>query len=184
MRNLPLMRFRARRALLLLAVALPLLGADRSDPGLLLKLDRQAYRLTSYDLRDGARGPSLRVSLGSPAYATPAGRYAIREVIRNPGWKPGPDALALGARAVAPSPDGPLGIAKLPFGAGGYALHGGAHPLLLGKPVSLGCVRALDEDLLGLLAWLDSRQALGEEEPQPDGERSRRLARRLRLVIR
>jgi hypothetical protein len=71
-----------------------------------------------------------------------------------------------------------MGIAKIPFAEdGAVALHGGVEPLLLGKPVSLGCVRMTDRDLRSLLDWLEQRGAFtrarsgsradtGEEEVQ------------------
>jgi lipoprotein-anchoring transpeptidase ErfK/SrfK len=61
-------------------------------------------------------------------------------VVRNPGWSPGAIARSVGAHELPPSADGPLGAGKIPFAERGeIALHGGANPLLLGKPVSLGC---------------------------------------------
>ena len=55
---------------------------------------------------------------------------------------------------------------------GEIALHGGANPLLLGKPVSLGCARATDQDLLraARLARAAARA------PAPRRDRGRRAA--------
>jgi len=165
-------------------LGMSLLIGSSGDPGLLLVLDREHFELHARDLRDGVEGPTLRVSLGSPSHRTPAGRYPIYEVVRDPGWNPGPDARALGATKLSPSSDGPLGVAKLPFGPGGFAVHGGANPLLLGKPVSLGCVRTLNEDLLALLDWMDRRSALEGVVPQPDGEQHQQVARRVQILVR
>ena len=63
-------------------------------------------------------------------------------------------------------------------------MHGGAHPLLLGKPVSLGCVRALDADLLVLLDWLEERGALAGDRPAAAGERLQAFRRRTRVIVR
>lgn len=178
------MSLRVRQLLVVLvAFGVPALLGSGGDPGLLLVLDRESFELSSRDLRDDVEGPTLRVSLGSPRHATPPGRYPIYRVVRDPGWIPGADARARGAQKSSPSPDGPLGVAKLPFAAGGFAVHGGGHPLLLGKPVSLGCVRTLNQDLLGLLDWMDQREALEGIHPQPDGERHQRLARSLHLLV-
>lgn len=116
--------------------------------------------MESRDLRDGSAGPSFRVVLGSPSHPTPPGEFPVYRVVRNPGWQPGPAARAKGATEAPPSAEGPMGLAKLPFAPGGIALHGGADPLLLGKPISLGCIRARDRDLAALLGWLAERGAL------------------------
>jgi hypothetical protein len=155
---------RAQRAIVLALLAcLPGLAAGTADPGVLIDLDLDAYQVRVRDLATGAEGPNLRVVLGSPAHPTPSGDYPLNLVVRNPGWQPGAIARASGARPVPPSAKGPLGVGKIPFAQGGeIALHGGANPLLLGKPVSLGCARATDEDLLRLIAWLEDRHALDQ----------------------
>lgn len=170
--------------LLLLLLLSPLLLASDADPGLLLELDREHFTLTARDLRGGVEGPTLRVVTGSPAHATPTGSFPVYTVVRNPGWQPGETARDLGARPVAPSDGGPLGVGKIPFGPDGIALHGGADPLLLGKPVSLGCVRARDEDFLALLAWLDERGGLMAPHLQPDGELHQGFRRPARVRVR
>jgi hypothetical protein len=168
---------------ILVPLALPLL-ASSADPGVLLEVDRESFELSARDLVDGSVGPRLLVALGSPAHGTPAGSYRLRLLVRNPAWEPGRIARARGARNVPPSPDGPMGIAKITFREGGYAIHGGAASLLLGKPVSLGCVRTDDADLLALIDWLERHDALGPTAPQPDGEQHQAFARPARLVIR
>ena len=174
---------RALRLLTLMAL-LPMLSAGTNDPGLLLKLDRESFSLTAHDLRNGESGPRLRVVMGSPAHPTPNGDFPLFAVVRNPGWKPGSIARSLGAHPAAPSMYGPLGVARITFGPGGLALHGGAEPVLLGKPISLGCVRTLDEELLTLLDWFDERGGLQRVHAQPDGELHQSFRRPARLVIR
>lgn len=160
-------------------------GAAAADPGVVLELDRSRYTLVARDARDGEVGPQLPVTVGSPAHPTPAGEFALRQVVLRPAWTPTPRLRRKGALAEPPSDDGPMGIAKLPFAEGGaIALHGGATPLVLGKPVSNGCVRARDEDLLALLAWLDARDALGPERPRPAGEIARSFQRPARIRVR
>ncbi len=143
----------------------PVPGAA-SHEALLIEVDRTRFVLETRDLRDRSAGPSFRVVLGSPSHPTPTGDFPIYRVVRNPGWQPGPTARARGATESRPAVDGPMGVAKLPFAPGGIALHGGADPLLLGKPISLGCIRARDRDLATLLAWLAERGALAEPGPQ------------------
>lgn len=163
-------------------VLLLALGAGQ-DPGVVLELDRESFTVIARDLRGGEMGPPLRVALGSPAHPTPVGSFPLREVVRDPAWLPGPLASAAGAQPTPPSSNGPLGVAKLPF-SGPYALHGGSRSILLGKPVTLGCVRSADAALLGLLAWLAGRGALGPERPTPSSGRRQRLVRPVHLVIR
>ena len=170
----------------------PWLLAGTADPGLLLELDRDEFSLRARDLAiEGEEpsqwqaGPVLQVVLGSPAHPTPAGEFPLRFLIRNPGWSPGAIARDRGASAAPPSSDGPLGVGKLPFAQGGeIALHGGADPLLLGKPASLGCVRATDADLLELIRWLESRGALHPAERHPDGELHQWFRRPARVRVR
>jgi hypothetical protein len=167
-----------------LLALVPLLIASTSDPGILLELDRSHFVLQATDLATGAAGPRLRVAVGSPAHPTPAGEFPVYNVVRRPGWRPGETARRYGAHPIAPSTRGPLGAAKISFGRGGVALHGGADPLLIGKPISLGCVRALDDDVLGLLDWLEEQGALGRTRPQPDGEIHQAFRRRALMRVR
>lgn len=154
------------------------------DPGILLELDRERFEIRTRDLRDESEGPALRVVIGSPAHPTPAGSFAIHQVVRNPRWTPGEIARGRGAQRIPASSDGPLGVAKIAFGPEGVSLHGGARPLLLGKPVSLGCVRALDADMLALLDWLEGAGALGAQRAGEGGETTQRFERRARIVVR
>lgn len=171
--------------LVLLLLLGPGLLAGSRDPGLVIELDREAFSLVARDLAANAEGPQLRVVLGSPAHPTPAGAFPLRQVVRNPGWRPGRIARAWGARPAPPSAHGPLGVGKIPFAEGGeIALHGGADPLLLGKPVSLGCVRATDRDLLALIAWLEERGALGPPVRTASGELHQRFRRPARVEVR
>jgi hypothetical protein len=167
-----------------LLLALPALLGSGRDPGILLELDRASFELSARDLRGEADGPRIPVVLGSPLHPTPAGEFPLYQVIETPEWRPGPEARAAGAKPVTASSRGPLGIAKIPFAPGGVALHGGAHPLLLGKHVSLGCVRTDDGDLLGLIDWLRARGALGRSRERANGEAYRSFLRPAQLRIR
>ena len=154
------------------------------DRGVLFELDRATFQLTVRDLRDDATGPQLRVVLGSPAHPTPTGSFPIYQVIHSPKWIPGSVARSRGAEEIEASAAGPMGVAKIPFAAGGIALHGGAHPLLLGKPVSLGCVRTRDDELVGLLDWLEDQGALGRPVASASGESQQGFLRRARIIVR
>jgi hypothetical protein len=166
-------------------LCLPWLIAGTADPGLLLELDRGTFEVRARDLASGAVGPSLRVVLGSPAHPTPSGTFPLHVVVRNPGWSPGSFARSVGAHAVPPSAEGPLGVGKIPFAERGeIALHGGANPLLLGKPVSLGCARATDQDLLRLLDWLEQQRALQRPVALAGGELRQYFRRPARVSVR
>lgn len=148
------------------------------DPGLVLSLDRDRFLLSTQDARSGEAGPTVRIVLGSPAHETPNGDYRVGRVILNPAWTPSDSARAAGAKPLPPSLDGPMGVAKIPFAeTGAVALHGGGDPRLLGKPVSGGCVRARDADLLRILAWMLERGALAAPVEHPDGEIERSFQR-------
>ncbi len=165
-------------------LALPVLCAARApDPGIRFELDRERFELRVHDARDGVDGPRISVALGSPAHPTPRGAFALREVVLNPAWLPGPTARANGARPEPPSKQSPMGVAKIPFGRA-YAVHGGALAVLLGKPVSAGCIRTRDADLLRLVAWLESREALQKERTRNGGERWRSFRRPAHLETR
>jgi len=188
MRGLRSARGRRRVGALWIGILAPLLAAaspEGADRGVLIELDRGAFSVVARDLAAGVRGPELRVALGSPAHPTPAGAFPLRVVVRNPAWKPGAIARARGATPEPPSREGPLGVGKIPFAGGGeIALHGGAEPLLLGKPVSLGCVRAADDDWLALVAWLEARGALHPPVERPNGELVQRFRRPARIRVR
>jgi len=155
----------------------------RPDPGIRFELDRESYRVHVVDLASGEVGPDVPVAIGSPAHPSPSGEYRVWQVVHDPAWNPGRTAKSLGAKRVPPSPDGPLGIAKIPI-LGEYALHGGASWLTVGKPVTLGCLRATDESIRVLIDWLEGRGALASRPASRGGERPQPFVRPARFVIR
>jgi len=156
-------------ALCIVVAAFALCGAAR-DPGVHVRVDLELFELVAVDAGRPDDALVLPIATGSPEHPSPPGRYKPRAVVRNPGWKPGVKARAWGAQPLEPSSDGPMGVAKIPLTEDGFALHGGANPLLVGKPVSLGCVRMSDPDMLALLAWLERAGALAPERPHANGE--------------
>jgi hypothetical protein len=178
------MRGRRRITAAFAAVAaLGLTGAVR-DPGVRVRLDLERFRLVAVDGRRPGDELVLPIAIGSPAHPSPPGHYAPREVVRNPGWKPGAQARAWGAQPVDPSDDGPMGVAKIPLRGDGFALHGGANALVVGKPVSLGCVRLSDPDMLAFLGWLDRAGALAAPHPSANGEIHQPLRRPVAFDVR
>jgi L,D-transpeptidase catalytic domain len=178
------MHARMRNPCALLALVLPILCGSAGDPGVLIEVDLERFSLESRDLAANTAGPALRIAAGSPAHPTPIGEFHPRRVVRNPGWRPGPNAQRLGARAQRPSNDGPLGAGKIPLEAGAIQIHGGADPLELGKPVSLGCVALHDQSWLALVDWLRSRDSLEPERATPHGDLVSAFRRPVRVVVR
>ena len=161
------------------AVARPAGG----DPGIRFELDRTAYLVHVIDLKSGDVGPEIPVAIGSPAHPSPTGEFRVWQVVHDPAWNPGRTAKSLGAKRVPAGPDGPLGIAKFPI-SGEYALHGGASWIAVGKPLTLGCLRATDDSIRELIVWLESRGALSAAPAVHSGERPQPFARPARFIIR
>ncbi|MFO0690956.1 MAG: L,D-transpeptidase [Myxococcota bacterium] len=178
----------AATGLLVLAVSAPAFarsgaGDARRDPGIRFEIDRASYRVHVVDLKTGEKGPEVPVAIGSPAHPSPTGEFKVWQVVHDPAWNPGRTARSLGARRVPAGPDGPLGVAKIPI-QGEYALHGGANWLTVGKPLTLGCLRATDASILELIAWLESRGALAAKAAKRTGEKPQPFTRPARFVIR
>lgn len=154
------------------------------DPGIRFEIDRTSYRVHVIDLKSGEVGPEIPVAIGSPAHPSPSGEFRVWQVVHDPAWNPGETARSLGAKKMPAGPDGPLGIAKIPI-SGEYALHGGASWIAVGKPVTLGCLRATDDSIRKLIDWLDGRGALTAlPATGRGGERPQAFARPARFVIR
>ena len=160
------------------------LCAAAPDPGVHVRVDLARFELVAVDPRRPDDSLVLPIATGSPEHPSPPGRYLPQAIVRNPGWKPGGKARAWGALPVDPSQDGPMGAAKIPLTGDGFAVHGGANPLLVGKPVSLGCVRLSDPDMLALLDWLERAGALAPPRPRENGEIHQALRRPVAFEVR
>jgi lipoprotein-anchoring transpeptidase ErfK/SrfK len=105
-------------------------------------VDLRARRLRAFV--DGRVRLSVRVAVGAPASPTPRGRFFLRERVR----------VIDGAT----SPYGPLALGLSAFsryrtdwlGGGQVAIHGTNEPKLIGRPVSNGCIRLRNTDVLRL----------------------------------
>ena len=83
-----------------------------------------------------------------------AGKSAIEGKFIRPNWAPPaairrehpslPDLIASG------SPSNPMGAAAMTLAGGAYAIHGTNAPKTIGRFVSHGCIRMLNEDILDL----------------------------------
>jgi lipoprotein-anchoring transpeptidase ErfK/SrfK len=88
----------------------------------------------------------ITVAVGRPGNGTPAGRFAVTDLLRISRRDPayGCCALALTGR----QPNVPQGWS----GGDRIAIHGTTNEATLGAPVSSGCLRASDRDMRWLLA--------------------------------
>jgi hypothetical protein len=152
---------------------------------IVMEIESSTFQLRVRDKRDGEIGPTIRVALGSPGQSTPTGAFPLERIILSPSWRPGVTAKLTGAEAESASLNTPMGAVKIPFALNGViALHGGGDARTLGKPISAGCVRATDADLLRVIAWLDGRDALTAAIEVQSGEIHREFRRSIQLVVR
>lgn len=101
---------------------------DKSKNILTLKLGERAIK--TYPVGTGVGG------------STPAGDYVINNKIVNPPWhKPGEGVVPYG------DPRNVLGTRWLGLNTAGYGIHGTWEPETIGKQLSAGCIRLLNEDV-------------------------------------
>jgi hypothetical protein len=116
-----------------------------------VEVDRRTRRASAY--RDGQLVRSWSVVVGTGTTPTPAGLFAVYEMVRQPaGSELGPWVLHLTAHSNA--------LLNYGGGPGRVALHGRDGPLLgdpLGSADSHGCIRMDDE----LITWLAVRLVPG-----------------------
>jgi len=131
----------------------------RADPDsvyLVLRLrERRLYLMRpDDDDRPSRHIASFPVAIGRKEYATPTGRFEVREKIVDPAfvqfdWENPSRVIG----RVAPGPDNPLGLRWIGFTSAygwGIGFHGTPQPELLGQAVSHGCVRMRNSDVVEL----------------------------------
>ncbi len=101
-----------------------------------------------------APGRAMRygIGVGRPGF-TWAGHKNISRKAEWPDWTPPPEMLL--RRPELPShmdggPDNPLGARALYLGSSMYRIHGTNEPWTIGKNVSSGCIRMMNEDVIDL----------------------------------
>ena len=122
------------------------------------KIHKSRFRMDVY-LQD-LYVHSFRVALGADQ-GTPEGVWKVKERLENPTYYPPPSAET---KRIIPAgdPENPLGehwiglegIEGDAQGRYGYGIHGTIEPESIGKAVSLGCVRLLNEDAATLYSLL------------------------------
>jgi lipoprotein-anchoring transpeptidase ErfK/SrfK len=82
------------------------------------------------------------------------GVMSISEKRVNPSWTPTPTMRAENPRLPAWVPGGhplnPLGVRALYLGSSAYRIHGTDAPWTIGQPVSKGCIRMYNQDVIDL----------------------------------
>ncbi|MFA7676839.1 MAG: L,D-transpeptidase family protein [Candidatus Omnitrophota bacterium] len=73
--------------------------------------------------------------------STPTGNFRIINKLANPTW------YRTGAVIAPNSPENILGTRWLGFDSKGYGIHGTTEPEMLGRQITLGCVRMKNEDV-------------------------------------
>ncbi|MCX7326168.1 MAG: L,D-transpeptidase [Hyphomicrobiales bacterium] len=84
-----------------------------------------------------------------------AGISRVLAVHLQPGWTP-PESMRRpgadpGAMIPSGAPNNPMGIGALTLAGGDYAIHGTNRPDTIGRAVSGGCFRMLNEDIADLM---------------------------------
>ena len=101
------------------------------------------------------RGRALRYPVGVGRVGRQwAGTSYIKGKHRSPNWAP-PAAIRrdrpdLPAVIPGGAPENPMGVAALTLSGGDYAIHGTNAPKTIGRFVSYGCIRMLNEDITDL----------------------------------
>ncbi|HEX6063817.1 MAG TPA: L,D-transpeptidase, partial [Longimicrobiales bacterium] len=89
------------------------------------------------------------VAVGSPRYPTRLGSFSIQTITWNPWWIPPESEWARNEQTTPPGPSNPMGKVKLNY-TSAYYLHGTPDSTRLRRPVSHGCVRMQNRDVIEL----------------------------------
>jgi len=100
----------------------------------------------------GGRAIRYGVGVGRPGFEW-SGVKAITRKAEWPGWTPPPQMML--RRPDLPAhmdggPDNPLGARALYLGSSLYRIHGTNEPETIGRDVSSGCIRMMNEDVIDL----------------------------------
>jgi murein L,D-transpeptidase YcbB/YkuD len=149
------------------------------DADLRFVLNIPASRLDVFE--QGVRTHSYAVSAGKREFATPAGKYNVREVIWNPWWHPPKSEWARNEKPYPPGANNPMGRIKINF-ADLYYIHGTPYEDDLGGAASHGCVRIGDADLIELARIIHKyRTPKVDEQLLSTLEQNRQMTRDFRV---
>ncbi|MFZ9228911.1 MAG: L,D-transpeptidase [Prochlorococcaceae cyanobacterium] len=140
---------------------------DQPEPAVELVLDRRRRQLLV--LRHGTEQRRYPVAIGKPGWETPVGRFAVQELVQQPIW-----VHPASGQQVPPGPANPLGSRWIGFfedctprrGFNGQSqavvrdcasagFHGTPQRSSVGRAVSHGCVRLLDEHIRELFELVE-----------------------------
>ncbi|MFI5011760.1 MAG: L,D-transpeptidase family protein [Hyphomicrobiales bacterium] len=105
-----------------------------------------------YLIQPAGRAIRYGIGVGRPGFEW-AGLKSITRKAEWPGWTPPPEMLK--RRPDLPShmdggPENPLGARAMYLGSSLYRIHGTNEPETIGKAVSSGCIRMLNDDVVDL----------------------------------
>jgi lipoprotein-anchoring transpeptidase ErfK/SrfK len=105
-----------------------------------------------YLVQPDRRAVRYGIGVGRPGF-TWAGTKIVSRKREWPDWTPPPEMLKRRPdlpRHMAGGPDNPLGARALYLGSSLYRIHGTNEPHTIGRSVSSGCIRMLNEDVIDL----------------------------------
>lgn len=111
-------------------------AVTQAPPAVLI--ERSRFRLTLF--RGGTR-ETFGISVGQPAFPTPAGTFHIVSKQVNPTWFPPNSPWAAGLGPQPPGVDNPLGTRWMGTSAPAIGIHGTPNPGSIGSAASHGCIR-------------------------------------------
>jgi lipoprotein-anchoring transpeptidase ErfK/SrfK len=105
-----------------------------------------------YLVRPGGRAIRYGIGVGRPGFSW-AGIKKVSMKREWPDWRPPAEMLRRRPdlpRHMPGGPDNPLGARALYLGSSLYRIHGTNEPHTIGRAVSSGCIRMLNEDVIDL----------------------------------
>jgi lipoprotein-anchoring transpeptidase ErfK/SrfK len=105
-----------------------------------------------YLVQPGGRAIRYGIGVGRPGFAW-AGMKSVSMKREWPDWRPPKEMLKRRPdlpRHMPGGPDNPLGARALYLGSSLYRIHGTNEPHTIGRAVSSGCIRMLNEDVIDL----------------------------------
>lgn len=126
---------------------------------LLLVVDKR--RFTADFFLDGRFIKRYPCATGAPATETPAGKYTMVSLVKEPLWT-APD----GRQYKYGEPGhliGPRWMAIKGMGTNGLGVHGTVDPTSMGKKISNGCIRLLNNDVIEFFGFASTQQGRESE---------------------
>ncbi len=126
---------------------------EAKPPRFEIVLNIPATQLTVYD--EGKPVRHHKVSVGTPRWPTPTGKFNIYEIQWNPWWLPPESEWAKDAEKTPPGPRNPLYPVKLIMEKA-LRIHGTPSTWSIGRAASHGCMRMRRDEVRNLAEFLES----------------------------